>query len=55
MSRLVDTLDGGGDEDVAPAWTRELERRLWRIDAGEATLLSMDDSIARMHDAARGR
>ena len=54
-ARLVESLDGDVDVGAGAAWVVEIERRLERIDAGDATMLSMDDAIARLHRAARGR
>ena len=54
-ARLVESLDGDIDADAGDAWAAEIERRLARIDTGEAKLLSMDDAVARLHRAARAR
>jgi hypothetical protein len=54
-ARLVESLDGDVDEDAASAWVVEIERRLRRIETGEATLLPMDEAVARLQRAARGR
>jgi len=43
------------ESEVSTAWAAEIERRLAKIDAGEARLLSMDEAIARLRRAARGR
>ena len=53
--RLVESLDGEIDNDSEEAWAAEIERRLAKIDAGQAKLLSMDDAVARLHRAARTR
>jgi hypothetical protein len=34
-------------------WAAEIERRLAKIDAGQAKMLPMDDAVARLHRAAR--
>ena len=52
---LLDSLDGDVDPDAEDAWALEIERRLARIEAGESKLLSMDEAVARLHRAARGR
>lgn len=52
---LLDSLDGDIDADAEEAWGVEIERRLGRIQAGEAKLISADDAIARIQRAARGR
>ena len=54
-ARLVESLDGDVDADASSAWVDEIERRLIRIEAGDATLLPMDEAVARLHRAARGR
>jgi putative addiction module component (TIGR02574 family) len=54
-ARLVESLDGELDADAERAWATEIERRLAKIDSGQAKWLSMDDAVARMHRAARGR
>jgi len=54
-ARLVESLDGEIDNDSEEAWAAEIERRLAKIDAGQAKLLSMDDAVARLHRAARTR
>ena len=53
--RLVESLDGEVAVDAEEAWAAEIERRLAKIDAGEAKMLSLDDAVARLHLAARGR
>jgi putative addiction module component (TIGR02574 family) len=50
--KLVQSLDGDLDPSAASAWAAEIERRLARIDAGQASALSMEDAIARMRRAA---
>lgn len=53
--KLVASLDGDIDADAEDAWAAEIERRLAKIDAGQASSLSMNEAIARMHRAARVR
>jgi len=52
---LVRSLDGDLDPGAETAWIAEIERRLAKIDAGQAPALSMDEAIARMRRAAHGR
>jgi hypothetical protein len=52
---LLDSLDGDVDADAEEAWSVEIERRLAKIKAGETKLLPMDEAVARLHRAARGR
>jgi putative addiction module component (TIGR02574 family) len=55
VARLVESLDGELDVDAGDSWVAEIERRLAKIDAGQARLLSMDEAVARLHHAARVR
>jgi putative addiction module component (TIGR02574 family) len=51
--KLVQSLDREVDPDVEEAWAAEIERRLARIDAGQAKTVTMSEAIARLHQAAR--
>ena len=51
--KLVASLDGDLDPDAETTWGIEIERRLARIEAGQAKSISMDESLAQMHRAAR--
>jgi putative addiction module component (TIGR02574 family) len=57
--RLAETLVRSLDDDIDPeagdAWAAEIERRLARISAGQATALSMEEAVARLRLAARGQ
>jgi putative addiction module component (TIGR02574 family) len=55
VQKLVESLDGEPDPHAEAAWAAEIERRLARIDAGQASSLSMDEALARLHRAARAR
>ncbi|MBA3394772.1 MAG: addiction module protein [Deltaproteobacteria bacterium] len=52
---LLDSLDGEADPDAEGEWALEIERRLAKIEAGEAKLVPMDEAVTRLHRAARGR
>ena len=52
---LVQSLDGDVDPGAETAWAAEIERRLARIDAGQASTLSMAEAISRMRRAAHGQ
>lgn len=58
---LLDSLDEepvDGDDAtrrVEQAWAVEIERRLSRIEAGQAKLVSMDEAVTRLQRAARGQ
>lgn len=51
---LVASLDGDADRDADMHWGAEIERRLNRIEAGQAKGISMADSLERLHRIARG-
>lgn len=53
--KLVESLDGEPDPDAETAWAAEIERRLAKIDAGQASSLPMDEALARLRRAARPR
>jgi putative addiction module component (TIGR02574 family) len=53
--RLVQSLDGDLEPAAETAWVAEIERRLARIDAGQANALSMEEAIVRMRRAAYGQ
>lgn len=55
VARLVESLDASPDRDVPKTWASEIERRLAKIEAGQARWLSNDEAIARMRGALRGR
>lgn len=52
---LVASLDGDVDRDAEVKWAAEIERRLSRIEAGQAKGVSMDESLQRLYRIARGR
>jgi len=51
---LLASLAGEADADAESEWGTEIERRLARIDAGQAKSLSMDESLARLRRIVRG-
>jgi putative addiction module component (TIGR02574 family) len=53
--KLVQSLDGDLDPNAEDAWAAEIERRLARIDAGQASALPMEEAIARMRRAVYKR
>lgn len=55
VAKLVESLDGELDTDAEAAWAAEIERRLAKIEAGQAKWLSKDEAIARMHRTVRGQ
>ena len=52
--KLLASLDGDVDADAESEWDAEIERRLARIEAGQAKSVSMNESLARLHRIARG-
>lgn len=54
-AKLVESLEGEPDLDTEEAWAKEIERRLARIDAGQARLLPAEEALSRLHRAARGQ
>jgi len=52
---LLDSLDGDLDANAGDMWAIEIERRLARIEAGEAKMISANDAIERIRRAARGQ
>jgi putative addiction module component (TIGR02574 family) len=53
--KLVESLDGAVEPTADEAWAAEIQRRLARIEAGQAKSISMSEAVARMHRAAHGR
>ena len=52
---LLSSLDGETDAGAEDAWATEIERRIARIQAGQATLIASEDAIERIRKAARGQ
>lgn len=52
--KLLASLGGEVDADAESEWATEIERRLARIEAGQAKSVSMNESLARLHRIARG-
>lgn len=52
--KLLASLDGEVDAEADSEWGTEIERRLARIEAGQAKNVSMAESLARLHRIARG-
>ncbi|MCB1838100.1 MAG: addiction module protein [Alcanivoracaceae bacterium] len=46
-SELMASLDGPAEGDVADAWDIEICRRINEIESGKATLLDLDEVLAR--------
>lgn len=53
---LLDSLDSEVEDPRAEqAWAVEIERRLARIEAGQAKRVPMEEAVMRLQRAARGR
>lgn len=53
--KLVESLGAGVDPGAEEAWTAEIQRRLARIEAGQARGISMREAVARLHRATLPR
>jgi putative addiction module component (TIGR02574 family) len=51
---LLESIDGSSDAELNPAWEAEVQRRLQKIEAGEATFVSGDEVFARAEAILRG-
>lgn len=52
--KLLASLGGEVDAEAESEWGTEIERRLARIEAGQAKSVSMDESLACLQRIARG-
>ena len=52
---LVACFDGDLDPNAESTWAAEIERRLAKIDAGQASAVPMEKAVARMRRAAHKR
>ncbi len=53
-NELFESLDASGEAELSPAWEAEIQRRLRKIEAGEATFVSGDEVFARAEAILRG-
>ena len=44
---LLESIDTSADTELSPAWEAEIQRRLRKIESGEATFVSADEVFAR--------
>jgi putative addiction module component (TIGR02574 family) len=51
---LLESIDNSSDAELSPAWEAEIQRRLEKIEAGEATFVSGDEVFARAEAVLRG-
>jgi putative addiction module component (TIGR02574 family) len=51
---LLDSIDDSSDAQLSPAWETEIQQRLRKIDAGEATFVSGEEVFARAEAILRG-
>jgi putative addiction module component (TIGR02574 family) len=53
-NELLESLDNSGEAELGPAWEAEIQRRLRKIEAGEASFVSGDEVFARAESILRG-
>jgi putative addiction module component (TIGR02574 family) len=51
---LLESIDNSSDAELSPAWEVEIQRRLRKIEAGEATFVNGDEVFARAEAILRG-
>jgi putative addiction module component (TIGR02574 family) len=51
---LLESIDDSSDAELSPVWEAEIQRRLRRIEAGEAAFVSGDEVFARAGAILRG-
>lgn len=51
---LLESIDESSDVALSPEWEAEIQRRLRKIEAGEATFVSGDEVFARAEAILRG-
>ncbi|MBV8760817.1 MAG: addiction module protein [Deltaproteobacteria bacterium] len=54
VEKLLASLDGAVDADSETQWAVEIERRIARIEAGQAKSVSVNASLGRLQRIARG-
>jgi putative addiction module component (TIGR02574 family) len=51
---LLESIDDSSDLELSPAWEAEIQRRLRKIEADEATFVSGEEVFARAEAILRG-
>jgi putative addiction module component (TIGR02574 family) len=51
---LLESVDHSSEAELSPAWEAEIQRRLRKIEAGEASFVSGDEVFARAEAVLRG-
>ena len=51
---LLESIDESSDVELSPEWEAEIQRRLRKIETGEATFVSGDEVFARAEAILRG-
>ena len=51
---LLESVDHSSEAELSPAWEAEIQRRLRKIDAGEASFVNGDEVFARAEAVLRG-
>ena len=52
---LLESVDVPSNAELSPAWEAEIERRIRKIESGEATFVNADEVFARSEAILRGR
>ena len=53
-NELLESLESSPDGELSPAWEAEIQRRLRKIEAGEASFVSGDEVFAKAEAILRG-
>ena len=53
-NELLESIDQSADAELSPAWEAEIQRRLRKIESGNATFVSADEVFARAEAILRG-
>jgi putative addiction module component (TIGR02574 family) len=51
---LLESIDESSDAELSPAWEAEIERRIRKIESGEATFVNADEVFAQSEAILRG-
>jgi putative addiction module component (TIGR02574 family) len=53
-NELLESLDPSSEGELSPAWEAEIQRRLRKIEAGQAAFVSGDEVFAKAEAILRG-
>jgi putative addiction module component (TIGR02574 family) len=51
---LLESIDQSASPELSPAWEIEIQRRIRKIESGEATFVNADEVFARSEAMLRG-